>query len=265
MSFSSGKDHQKAMNDLALLVTADAIGAMTIARSTDPSRVAGTLRQVTPALIDNYSRVAGVLSSAYFTSQRLAAGLQTEFTPEIVLPDLVDATDSAVGYTTSRLVATGDYATATTIFSGMVSKTVLNVDRDSLLLNIENDRAKYRRVASPTACTFCLYAAVNSFSTFSPDITRYHDHCRCTVVPEWDEVAVDRPAYYKEFEDLQEEAKSRIAIRRDAVFERWYAEEVASGRRLGKSTTRRFLAQYPDLAFTSRNYFNEVRRIRTGN
>jgi hypothetical protein len=264
MSFSSGQAHQKAMNDLALLVTADAIGAMTIARSMDPSRVAGTLREVTPALIDNYSRVAGVLSSAYFTSQRLAAGLRTEFTPEIVLPDLVDATDSAVGYTTSRLVVTGDYATATTIFSGMVSKTVLNVDRDSLLLNIENDRAKYRRVASPTACTFCLYAAVNSFSTFSPEITAYHDHCRCTVVPEWDEVAVDRPEYYREFEDLQAEAQQRIAIRRDQIFPRWLEEWKAAGGRTGKNLTRDFLKAYPDLAFTRRNYFNEVRRIRTG-
>ena len=265
MSFSSGKAHQKAMNDLALLVTADAIGAMQLSGSTDPRKVAGTLREVTPSLIENYSRVAGVLSSAYFMNQRLAAGIQSQFTPELVLPDFIDATDAAVGFTASRLVTTGDFATATTIFSGMVSKTVLNVDRDSLLLNIENDRAKYRRIASPTACTFCLYTAVNSFSTFSPDITRYHDHCRCTVVPEWDDVAVEQPAYYREFEDLQQEAKSRIAIRRDAVFERWYAEELASGRRLGKSTDRRFLAQYPDLAFTQRNYFNEVRRIRTGN
>jgi hypothetical protein len=253
------------MNDLAILVTADAFGAMAIARSTDPRKVAGTLREVTPALIDNYSRVAGVLSTQYFTSERLAAGIKTEFTPQVAFPDIEKATDSAVGYTTSRLVTEGDFATATTIFSGMVSKTVLSVDRDSLLMNIEMDRAKYRRIASPTACTFCLYAAVNSFSTFSADVHRYHDHCRCTVVPEWDDVLDDRPGYYNQFEELQTEAEANIARRREEIRPIWEAEWKAKGGRMGKNLTRDFLKAYPDLAYTRRNYLSEIARIQAGN
>lgn len=264
MSFSSGKAHQKAMNDLAILVTADAMGAMAIARSTDPREVAGTLRQVTPALIDNYSRVAGTLSTQYFMSERLAARIQSEFTPRVAMPDIEKATDSAVGYTTSRLVTEGDFATATTIFSGMVSKTVLAVDRDSLLLNIEADRAKYRRIASPTACTFCLYAAVNSFSTFSEDVHRYHDHCRCTVVPEWDDVLDDRPAYYDQFDDVLGEAKSNIARRREEIYPVWEEQWKAAGGRMGKNKTRDFLKAYPELAFTRRNYLAEIGRIQSG-
>lgn len=265
MSFSSGVEHQKAMNDLAILVTADAMGAMAIARSTDPSRVAGTLREVTPALIDNYSRVAGLLSTQYFLNERVAAGIQTEFTPQIAMPNLEEATDSAVGYTTSRLVTEGDFATATTIFSGMVSKTVLSVDRESLMLNIELDNAKYRRIASPTACSFCLYAAVNSFSTFSEDVHRYHDHCRCTVVPEWDEVLNDRPSYYDDFADIQAQAEANIASRRQQIYPIWREQWQASGGRMGKNLTRDFLKAYPDLAYTRRNYLAEIARIQAGN
>jgi hypothetical protein len=265
MTFSSGLAHKKAMNDLAILVTADAFGAMAIARNTDPRKFAGTLREVTPALIDNYSRVAGVLSTQYFLSERQAAGIQTQFTPRVELPNIQAATDSAVGYTTSRLVVEGDFATATTIFSGMVSKTVLSVDRDSLLVNIELDRAKYRRVASPTACTFCLYAAVNSFSTFSEDVHRYHDHCRCTVVPEWDDVVNDRPGYYDQFADLQSEAEANIARRRQELRPIWEAEWKANGGRMGKNLTRDFLRAYPDLSYTRRNILTEVARIQAGN
>lgn len=251
------------MNDLATVVTADALGAMVLARSSNPSEVAGTLRNLTPAMLDSYSRVAGLLSTNYYMSERVLAGITTDYVPEVATLDIERSTDSAVGYTTSRLIAGTDYQTAATIFSGMIGKDILSVDRNTIIQNATTERVKYRRIASATACTFCLFAAVNSFSTFSEDQQRFHDHCNCTVVPDWDDVADDRPKYYDEFSDLQGEAQANIAKRREEIRPVWEAEWKARGGRMGKNLTRDFLKANPDLAFTQKNYLAEIRRIRS--
>jgi hypothetical protein len=248
------------MNDLSALVVADSLGAMAVAESDDLREVGASLRLSSPIILDNYSRVAGTLSEQFYMDERAKAGVKGRYTPILKALDIPSSVDDTIGWTLSRLAAGTPFDVASGIFAGAISRSVLSVDRLSIVSNARAEGIKYRRIASPLGCEFCLYAAAVA-DVVSENADRYHDHCRCTVVPMFDGRLDDVPDYYEQMENDYGDARSILQERRAAIEDTWRAEQAAAGKRV---TTRRFLAANPDLAINSKNLLREIRIIRAG-
>ena len=259
VSLNSALEHKRVMNDLATLVTADSLGAMAVARSDEIRKVAESLRASAPVILDQYGRISGILSEQYYMDVRSSAGVKTKYTPKIARLDIGAATDVAVGYTVSRILAGTPYDTAASIFSGSIGRSVLSVDRDTVINNATTEGSKYRRVASASGCSFCLYAAAVA-DVVTEEFEGYHDHCQCTVVPLFDSSLDDEPAYYDQVRDEAGDARARLIELQDAARPEWEAAQRAAGKT--RITNRAFLGANPNLSINTKNLMRELRVIR---
>jgi len=259
VSYSRALEHKRVMNNLATLVTADSLGAMAVARSDEVRVVAESLRRSAPVILDQYGRISGLLSQQYYMDVRSSAGVKSKFTPTIATLNIAASTDEAVGFTISRLVAGTPFDTAASIFSGAIGRSVLSVDRNTVVNNATSEGSEYRRIASPGGCSFCLYAATVA-DVVTEQFDGYHDHCQCTTVPLFDTRLQDEPEFYDQFRNEAGDARQRLIDLQNEQRPIWEAEKRAAG--VTRLTNRAFLAQNPDLSINTRNVLREIRTIR---
>ena len=107
---------------------------------------------------------------------------------------------SSVGYGMSK-VASGNLVLANAAFAVALGRQVLQYYRETSVHNTQEDSfaTGYQRVASPTACAFCMTVALNQYTTFE-ESGGYHDDCNCSTVPIYNNQTAFRPSYYDEFE-----------------------------------------------------------------
>lgn len=67
--------------------------------------------------------------------------------------------------------------------SGAASRLVLEAGRETALAAVDNHRARWARITSPTACKFCTMLAGRGFAYRSEETVSFdaHDHCACTA------------------------------------------------------------------------------------
>jgi hypothetical protein len=109
--------------------------------------------------------------------------------------------EGIVGNSMSKYV-NGSYQDAAYALENGVGRMVENLYRDTIATNSQGDGfvTGYQRVASPTACAFCLTVALNEYTTFEQS-GGYHDRCGCSTVPVYRGVSAYEPDYYAGFRE----------------------------------------------------------------
>lgn len=134
------------------------------------------------------------------------------YTPTVVnVKERIAASlEGVVGNSMSKYLD-GSYADAAYALQNGVGRMVENVYRDTLATNSQSDgfASGYQRVASPTACAFCLTVALNEYTSFEQS-GGYHDRCGCSTVPVFRNVPAYEPDYYSGFREDYTTATSAV-------------------------------------------------------
>lgn len=144
------------------------------------------LRDVLPAIVDNYGAAAGTLAAEWYDQQRLKAGVAGRFTADPVDPR--DAgTDALAGYGVGPLFAKEpDWAAARTLVSGGLQRRIANVSRQTVMQSsIADPQARgWVRVGTGACksgwCDQFLDGEIHYVEGYDFPA---HDHCTCSTVP----------------------------------------------------------------------------------
>lgn len=130
--------------------------------------------------------------------------LRREFVakPVRVAKKVAESLEPVVGQTMTKY-SQGAFVEAATQLADSVMREMSNIYRDTIKANsLEDPRVSgYQRVASASACAFCLVVCLNEYTSFDAD-GGYHDHCSCTTVPIFTGMSAVRPDYYDEFQQI---------------------------------------------------------------
>lgn len=143
-------------------------------------------------LVATNRRTSAQLAAAYLQAFRAAKGVDG---PNPVLVADLDAAQMATALRVTSVVAvkkasvagaapTAAMQSAFVQSSGAMSRLVLDAGRDTVLTNLKADGARWRRVTSGRACSFCQMLAGRG-DVYSRDTVDFHshDHCGCTAEP----------------------------------------------------------------------------------
>lgn len=179
----------------------------------DLARIDATLpaftRQV-GALVNRFSLTSSTLAAREYRRQRLAAGIRSSFTVPQAPPPNAEKVDRSLSWATRQLrdgtladLKPADLAaqldSVKVTVEGVAEKLVLESGRTTMVDAVRADwQAKaWAREARPDCCYFCamlsgrgaVYRSRNSAGAQANDRFtgdgefKFHDHCRCQVVP----------------------------------------------------------------------------------
>ena len=185
----------------------------------DPNKCAEVIRQYMPALVEKYGSANAELGAEWYELCR-SKEINSGFTA-IVNPTSTDNSYSIrqkAGFLCGRLFDGTDVESFKDSIEFATVAYVQRAARDAIMANLSEDyevlrkssKSSYRETAEhigyariPTGdktCAWCLMLASRGFVYWSEDSAmkwhgrsrhhsddRYHDHCRCTVVPAWSE------------------------------------------------------------------------------
>ena len=246
------EQYKTDLYNVGTLVQADAVGALALLQGQPVPVMAGQLREVLPSIVDVYAEVASVIAADFF----LLAREQVETTPFLVEPspnyNVEDLTQNAIGFIAGVQTNGAEFPVTSVYLAGAVQKIVAGKARSTIEYNASRAGVRYKRIAGPNACAFCLFAAaVADVATKEQD--KFHDHCNCQSVPEFE--PIDEPDYYADVRDQYGQARNKLVADQEAA----KAEFMAGGRDYKK---RAFFAAYPETAINTNNLVREIRSLR---
>jgi len=208
------------------LVTALGLQLRTVWQQIDLTDVNGSMPRfmmLVAGLIHRYGLASATLADRSYLASRRAAGLTTPFrTIPAPLPPLEEI-GANVGWATAPLrTAEPDLPAAEQRLVGAADRLVLNVGRETLIGNVQRDRAAkgWARIPEPGACSFCALLATRG-AVYKQDTVGFeaHNHCRCHVEPVF--TAYEPSAQVREWQAIYREsargksgAEARNAFRR---------------------------------------------------
>ena len=153
-----------------------------------------TLVAATLPLVNSYRQASAAYAAAYYTAERLAAGVPGTFAPvlgDAMNPEQVTASLYVTGEVmTGNALAAGQTAeqamrTALVRTSGAVGRHVLDGGREAVLGSSRADRASrgWVRVVGGAACNFCQLLAGKTGDSEESAGFPAHDHCSCSAAP----------------------------------------------------------------------------------
>lgn len=185
----------------------------------------GAVRTIATGLVDQFGNLAGESAAESYlrlrelgvtdflardmirrgTAQRLIE--QMAYTPKPIPVAVEKVVEPVVGQTMVKF-SQGMFMEAQQYLAEGIARVVGNVYRETQTTNSERDQfaSGYQRIASPTACAFCLVVTLNEYTSFD-ESGGYHDNCSCTAVPIFKGQSSYKPDYFSEFEDAYMQAR----------------------------------------------------------
>ena len=247
------EQYKTDLYNVGTLAQADAVGALRLLEGEPVPVMAGQLREYLPAIVDVYSEVAFAIAADFF----LLAREQVETTPFVVEPapdyNVDELTNTAVGFIAGVQTNGAEFPVTSVYLAGAVQKIVAGKARTTIEHNSNRANVRYRRIAGPNACAFCLFAAAVA-EVSNKEQGKYHDHCNCQSVPEFEPFTP--PDYYDEVYGQYVQARQTLVDAQAAARE----EYIASGKEYRR---RAFFAAYPQTAINTNNLVREIRTLRT--
>lgn len=214
-------------------------------RLIDPLRLADTLplyNKAATALVRQHAAASRSLAVAHYMESRKAAGLTSTYRPPaapLPPPEQVEqsvkwATDGLWSPQGGDLPTLADVQTTEANLSASLEKVTLDVGREQIIEAARADAPTvpntvegaapsgravgYAREAQAGACWFCAMlstrgAVYSSSKSAGDDQNRYHDHCRCQIVPVFGQY--EPPAHVREWTAMWEKATADASGMKD--------------------------------------------------
>ncbi|MCW4458179.1 hypothetical protein [Microbacterium sp. MPKO10] len=213
----------------------------------DPAKVAGQLREATPAVVATYGDVAATSGALFYENNRPKPG----YNARLATPSIGEALTGELGWALVPLFKPDVFLDPASEMLGRVmgvtQKFVAQYDRDTLSLNSSLDSLSLgvRRYARADACTFCAY--LTSIDATVHADTDWHNHCHCVSVPWWEDNPLPTNPKMDEWSDAAQKAEKELM--------RLRAETPRNGMK-----RKQYFAQHPELALNRKNILRIMRR-----
>lgn len=229
MSLQLLKQFERATNSIVALIERDLRAFLASLNPARPDAVKAALFEFVPVLIAQYGDVAATVAADWYDELRLSEGVAGHF--RAPLADLVpdEVVKARIGYATrpNGPLFDGDFGTLGKFMSLLTNGYALRPGRDTLMQAAHKDNAAYARIPEPDACEFCIMLASRGFKYADERSALYvigtlgsrqkqaigekfHDDCRCIVLPVWDETRArveygyDEKALYDQYRANQD-------------------------------------------------------------
>lgn len=177
-------------------------------------------------LIDQFAQASISLSVDYYDAMRVDAGVPGSYNPTIISPPSEKLISTALDYATQAQAFMADVeADIQRQVDEAAQRLVADAGRDQVVGAVAGDELAlgFARVASPTACAFCVTLAIRRKRGGRPgvyksratagqlppnatgQINRYHWNCNCVVVPVF-ATDYELEAHLADLEKLYDEA-----------------------------------------------------------
>ncbi len=242
VSSLAGVAVKRALPDLSTLSQQDAGGVIrTVATgvisqfgeaATEAARLSYdnmTAAAIDALIVENSRR--GIRAGAQILTARANAMRREAFMakPVKVAKRIAGEVDPLVGQSMKQF-SQGLYVESASALSVGVQRAVANIYRDTMISNSQADPrvSGFQRVASATACAFCMVVTLNQYTSFE-ESGGYHDHCSCSTVPIFKGSSPVRPEYYGAFE--QEYRQGTVDAQSSKAEDILAAIRVSTGRK----------------------------------
>lgn len=163
---------------------------------------------VLPDLTGVYASAVGLVAVEWYESLRRDSGVRSSFAAVTADPPGPRQLEEIVRWGVAPMAPgdgfVGDRAAAFAHVAGSVERTVLDVDRQTQVVNARRDpaRPRFARDTAADACAWCAMLATRGAAYRSAEsASASHDHCKCVPVPEFPDNPYQPPDHYAAFED----------------------------------------------------------------
>lgn len=214
----------------------------------DPvERAAAGMREVLPAVAEQYGTMAGDRAMFWYEDMRPASA--PKYQPRLfAAPKIRDAAGLATWSVTPLF--SGLAETAWERLAGTLQQLVAGYDRATIMGNADRDSAAFGwvRRASPDACAFCAYMSV-MVTKHTGDMGKFHDNCRCVPVMAFEGQTIPEQVNESDWVRIFDEAADAIEVERRQLPD-W--DSLRRGERSRK---------YPEYQITTKNILARARRM----
>lgn len=233
--------------EVALLACTD-LGRMQVealvrsVKGLPPQQQAARLMAEYPKIIANYGQAAAQATMQWYQDARDAHFADDEEAEDYEAEAAMQVQQSWA-YEDVQKAATSGLSR----LPGMAVNRIMHRADQTMAHNVQNDPAHpcWAVVPSYGACGFCVMVGSNGFyMKRQPVKVQRHDHCRCTVVADWDTKSpklegYDPDALYRAYHEAEESTRAYVDYR----WSRMTDEEKARYRRKGRSAKDVFKTQ----------------------
>lgn len=210
--------HRAAVADIATLALAELVTEWDGLPLDDPARLAGALSGLLEELIHDFGPMVGAIAADWYEELRtIEAELNATYLAILAdLPELAQIQDTAAWASSAAYV---DTEKALHDSGAALDRLLVNVDRDTIAVNVERDpaRPRYARYASANACAFCAMNALRGpvYRSEEAAAGKYHRDCRCVAVPVWTPDGYQEAPYVADWREAYHAATSELGGARD--------------------------------------------------
>lgn len=159
--------------------------------------VDAALRDVLPALVDNYSAGAALVSAEWYDEHRADLNVPGTYAAEVPPAAANVGVDALAGWGSS--LAAENWDTALELISGGLQRRIVNAGREVITGNVFRDPQGrgWQRQARADGCGFCQMLAGRGTVYRSQGTADFgaHDHCHCLALPAFS----DRPVPVRKY------------------------------------------------------------------
>jgi hypothetical protein len=173
------------------------------------------MREILPAIADEYGFAAGALAADWYDDAREAADVSGAFTAEPADLPPQERFDALARWGTSPLFAEAVNATAAlTLIAGGLQRSIADAHRLTVAQSAIDDpqASGWQRVGVGSNCGFCQMLIGRGAVYTDASVTfRSHDHCNCAASPTWAKnvVKISGEPYRQSKKNRSEETKRR--------------------------------------------------------
>lgn len=187
---TSASEARQGLLDLAELARRDLAAVWSQVAALPAEQVREALRDVLPALADEYGTAAAALAADWYDDARDAVGAAGSFSAEPAPIPPQDRFDALARWGTSPLFGeTPNLSAALTLVAGGLQRTIADAHRLTIVesTQLDPEATGWRRVGVGGNCGFCqMLIGRDGVYTESSVTFRSHDHCNCVASPTWD-------------------------------------------------------------------------------
>jgi hypothetical protein len=186
---TSASEARQGLLDLTTLAERDLALVWSEISDLPAAQVREAMREILPAIADEYGSAAAALAADWYDDAREAAEVSGSFTAEPAELPTQERFDSLARWGTSPLFAeTANATAALTLIAGGLQRSIADAHRLTVVQSSISDpqASGWKRVGVGSNCGFCQMLIGRGAVYTEASVTfRSHDHCNCAASPVW--------------------------------------------------------------------------------